>query len=300
MDIVTARRFYAEEIRAVGDISSDRLIQAFATIGREHFLGPGPWSIVRPSGGYRTSPDADPKHLYHNVLVAIDPKRDLNNGHPSSLAQWLDSLALSEGEAVFHVGGGVGYYSAIIAHVVGAAGRVLSIESDEALAKRARENLSSMTNVEVVCGDGTQYDPGSLDAIFVNAGVTHPTELWLDRLSLGGRLLCPITISRPLNSNDDNCGTSGLMLLVVRHRAESYAAKFISPVNIFACMGGRDLSMNEKLISSLRDNKSQLVRSLRRDAHHPSDTCWLHIDGLCLSKESPRSAPPTPQESEAR
>jgi protein-L-isoaspartate(D-aspartate) O-methyltransferase len=297
MDTVDIRRFYAEEIRAVGNICSDRLIQAFATVEREHFLGPGPWSIVRPSGGYRMSPDPDPKHLYHNVLVAIDPNRDLNNGHPSSLAIWLDSLALCEGMRVFHIGGGVGYYSAIIAHVIGDAGRVLSIELDEVLAKSARENLSSMRNVEVVCGDGTQYDPGLVDAIFVNAGITHPTELWLDRLSLGGRLLCPITISRPLNNTDDNCGTSGLMLLVVRHSAEIYAARFISPVNIFPCVGGRDLSMNERLINSLGENTSQHVKSLRRDAHHPNDTCWLHMDGLCLSKDPPQSARLSPQES---
>ncbi len=32
--------------------------------------------------GPRKTPDADPRHLYHNVSVAIDPARQLFNGAP--------------------------------------------------------------------------------------------------------------------------------------------------------------------------------------------------------------------------
>ena len=44
------RRFYAEEIAAVAGLRSQVLIKAFATVPREHFLGPGPWKL----GGLET------------------------------------------------------------------------------------------------------------------------------------------------------------------------------------------------------------------------------------------------------
>src|SRR5947209_9117403 len=125
MELEDARRFYAEEVRAVANLQNEALADAFARVRREDFLGPGPWQIVTPdswqgmtqSGStnqnsvYRTTPDADPRHLYHNVLVAIDAARGLNNGQPGSLAAWLDALELRRGASVLHVGCGVGYYT---------------------------------------------------------------------------------------------------------------------------------------------------------------------------------------------
>lgn len=48
------RRFYAEELRAVAGIRSDALVEAFATVPREAFLGPGPWQVLSiPHGAPR-------------------------------------------------------------------------------------------------------------------------------------------------------------------------------------------------------------------------------------------------------
>ena len=97
------RSFYAEEVRAVANLQNEALAEAFARVRREDYLGAGPWQIATPDSwqgmtqgsaaceGYRTTPDADPRHLYHNVLVAIDAARRLNNGQPASLAVWLDA-----------------------------------------------------------------------------------------------------------------------------------------------------------------------------------------------------------------
>ncbi|HBZ70074.1 MAG TPA: hypothetical protein DEP35_10195, partial [Deltaproteobacteria bacterium] len=48
----------------------------------------------------------------------------LNNGHPTTLARFLDFLAIRAGDRVLHVGCGVGYYTAIIAEIVGPYGHV--------------------------------------------------------------------------------------------------------------------------------------------------------------------------------
>lgn len=169
-----ARRAYAEEIRAVADIRCDALIEAVARVPREAFLGPGPWLVFRPptmpsfddgpmQSNYRPTPDADPRRLYHNILIGIDPQRGLNNGQPRAVISWLDMLDPRPGERMLHVGCGVGYYSAVIAEAVGPTGAVLAVEYDPALAARSRDNLAPWPNVRVVEGDGATVDVGEYD-----------------------------------------------------------------------------------------------------------------------------------------
>ena len=93
-DLRLARRRFAEEIQQQGHIKSAGLIEGLATVPRENFVGPGPWKIMR-AGGYQLTPDDNPRHLYDNVLVALDERRMLNNGEPQALLSFLDSLTLS-------------------------------------------------------------------------------------------------------------------------------------------------------------------------------------------------------------
>ena len=84
MDIETIRMAFAEELRFVAHVRSDKVIQAFATVPRERFLGDRPWQVadLAGDGGYWTVPGDDAGAAYHNVLFAIDADRGLNNGHP--------------------------------------------------------------------------------------------------------------------------------------------------------------------------------------------------------------------------
>jgi protein-L-isoaspartate(D-aspartate) O-methyltransferase len=225
------------------------------------------------------------------VLVAIDASRVLNNGQPSGLAGWFDTLGLRNGERVVHVGCGTGYYTAVLAEIVGQTGRVVAIEIDAELAHRARENLAYLEHVQVYEGDGGELDPGAADAIFVNAGATHPRSIWTDSLRSGGRLLLPITISH----NTTGIGSGGMFLIT--RQGGRFAAELVSPVGIFPCLGSRDSHLNEQL-SRRRGPATpggllawRAVRSLRREPHEPDDTCWLHTQEGCLSTLS--SVPPS-------
>src|SRR2546426_4130470 len=200
MTLEECRQFYAEEVRLAASVRSPALIEAFARVPRERYLGPGPWKIASPDmrmGGvtYIATEDADPRRIHHNVVVALDASRHLTNGQPGTLACWIDTLDLRPGEKVFHLGCGVGYYTAIIAEVVGATGQVVGSEVDPALAARAKENLAAYPNVDVHTGDGAQFDPGFRDAMLINAGVTHPHPAWLARLRDGGRMILPLTVA---------------------------------------------------------------------------------------------------------
>jgi protein-L-isoaspartate(D-aspartate) O-methyltransferase len=278
-DLQTLRAYYAEELRAVANLQSEDLVRAFAKVPREHFLGPGPWQVKSPGfEGYWETKDADPRQLYHNILIAIDASRQLNNGHPSFLASLIDRLEVKPIDHVVHVGCGTGYYTAIMAEVVGSEGHVAAIEVDTQLASRARGNLNDFPNVEVIEGDGGQIDAGPTDAILVNAGVTHPRAIWLDSLRPAGRLILPLTVT-----SDTDPGGAGRILKVTR-QPEGFTASFISGVGIFSCVGGRDTELNQRLKEAFDRDDWKSVQSLRREPHEPADSCWLHNENFCLSK----------------
>src|SRR5262249_62421972 len=115
--LAKVRREYAEKIRAIAGLHSGALARAFAAVAREASVGPGPWQILGLPDvtRYETTPDADARRLYDNVLVALDADRNLNNGEPATLARWLDALELAPGDRFLHIGCGVGYYTAIAA-----------------------------------------------------------------------------------------------------------------------------------------------------------------------------------------
>jgi protein-L-isoaspartate(D-aspartate) O-methyltransferase len=92
--VEAARLSYAEELRFTAHIRSTAVVAAFATVPRERFVGAGPWRIRSPMDivEYWTTADADPRAGYHDVLIALDEARGINNGQPSLWALLLDHL----------------------------------------------------------------------------------------------------------------------------------------------------------------------------------------------------------------
>lgn len=273
------RASFANDLRKISSLRSEALVRAFATVHREDYLGRGPWRVIEgsPLSGYRTTADADPGHLYANILVAIDESRQLNNGQPSGLAAWLDALDIAAGDRMLHVGCGVGYYTAIIAEVVGAAGAVTAIELDPELAKRSTANLAGYDWVSVHCADGSSFDPGPQDVIFVNAGATDPQPIWLNSLADAGRMLFPMTVAI------DERGMGGGHMLRLEYHKGNFDAKFVSPVGIYPCFGGRDSTGDAALREAFGRGGQDAVRSLRTDIHDVHPSCWLHRPDYCLS-----------------
>jgi len=279
------RAFYAQEIRFAASVVTPGLVEAYARVAREKFLGPAPWQISSAEAralsmaGLRESSYVtvdDPRDLYHNVVVALDRAKEINNGQPSALASWIDALALQPGDRAFHLGCGVGYYTAIIAEVVGPSGSVVALELQSDLAARAKENLASYANVTVHQGDGAAFDPGPCDAMFVNCGVTHPQAIWLERLRHRGRLVVPFTMA--VNPQMGQ----GVMTKILREQS-GYSAAMVTPTGIFSGGGLRDPALEPLMKKALTTGGLLKLKSVRRDAHEPTDTCVLHAAEVCLS-----------------
>lgn len=281
-DLATQRRSFAEEIRQAGRLRTPALVEALATVPREQFLPPGPWRVQgeRDFAGPRETPDADPGHVCQNVSIAIDPNRMLFNGAPGAVAPLIDALALRAGNRVLHVGTGLGYYTALIAHCVGAEGRVRAIEVDETLADGAAANLTSWPWVAVEHGDGRETRGETYDAILISAGVTHPHETWLRALTPGGRLVLPLTFTM---EEMGPLGKGISILLSKTDRADSLDARVLGMTMIYSAEGLRDEGVNDRLRNAFLQGGPPALQSLQLDRHEPTDACWLHEDGFCLS-----------------
>jgi hypothetical protein len=54
-------------------------------------------------------------------------------------------------------------------------------------------------------------------------------------------------------------------------------------VAIYSALGLRDDAVNASLGLALQKHPFPPLQHLRRDAHAPSASCWLHVPGACLS-----------------
>jgi protein-L-isoaspartate(D-aspartate) O-methyltransferase len=285
-ELVVLRRAYARQVTFLGNGRNAALEQAFADVRREDYLGAGPWPILRWMGGYEPTPDADPSWLYADVLVGLVPIRGLNNGQPSGHARWIAAAAPTTGEHVVHVGAGVGYYSAIMAHMVGATGALTAIEFDPALAARAASNLAHLPNATVLQGDGSLTPFAPADVIYVNAGASKPADAWLDGLKDGGRLILPLTTkmnsSEPFNSSRP----SGAVFRITR-RGSDFDADFISAIAVFPCEGVRDDASERALAAAFENGGFRDVKHLRRTDDVRDEECWVKAPGWSLTYEYP-------------
>jgi protein-L-isoaspartate(D-aspartate) O-methyltransferase len=216
--------------------------------------------------------------VYHDILIALDETRAINNGQPSLWAFLFDHVQIKPDEAILHLGCGTGYYTAIAAELTGTAGGVVAVGVDLTLAERARAALSNWHQVEVRNIDGAQslFDP--VDVIIVSAGATHPVPSWLRALRPGGRLLFPMTSPQR---------GPGAMLLVTHHHIGTFAARFLCRAGFIDFQGARDLKIGGRLAAALIRDRGALVQSLRHDAHEEDATCWLHEREWCLSLLDP-------------
>ncbi|WP_158240453.1 protein-L-isoaspartate O-methyltransferase family protein [Telmatospirillum siberiense] len=269
------RAAYMAELVVHGGLRSPSLLRAFAAVPRERFLPPGPWIVEAADGGFYATEDCDPGRILHAVGVAIDTSRDLVSANPARIARMIEAAGIVPGETVLHVGAGLGYFSAVMAELVGPAGRVIAAEIDPDLAALARSNLASRGNVEMT-GDALACSPPPLDVVFVSAGITVVPKPWTDALVVGGRMILPLTGS--LNG--------GFLFRFEKMSADWIDVRAQSFVRYYPCIGTRDDAAVAAVDKAIADPRGPSVRGLRLDRHDPDPDCWLHGDGWCLTTRS--------------
>lgn len=250
----TYRFEYAEQIARLTELRDRRIEQAFATVPRENFLPPPPWTTISSGISVTTH---DIAGIYDNVLVAIDRERGINNGEPALHAAWLDVVSPQPGETVVHVGAGTGYYTAILAHLVEPGGHVEAYEYEADLAEAAAQNLRGYPNVTVHAGSAFGRKLPPADVIYVNAGVMAPDAEWLKALNVGGRLIFPWQPHKGW----------GPAVLVTR-QPNGFSAKPLMTVGFISCSGTRERPVLTHLPS---EADLAAVRSIWLRSEYPPD-----------------------------
>ena len=291
-------------------------------------LAPVPW-MIQTSGAESFTESADPRNVYRDALIVLDAAKRLNNGQPSLWAFHLSLLDVHPGDHILHLGCGAGYYTAILAELVGPNGKVIAVEIDEALAARARIALEPWPQVTVIHADGAQgpFDPA--DVIVVSAGATHPLPAWLAALKPEGKLLFPLTSTRGPGTSPTSpakaptflrrCSAALSSLSISRGRANPpsvtnwpatlkrdhgaacalFAAKLTKKTNPAGCTATAGASRAARPSSNLRSlniccSHARLARLLA------ASTAPAPATSPCASADSPQSPPACPPPQSAR
>ncbi len=237
---------------------------------RHEFVEPGPWRFAED--GPPTS-SADPALLYQDLALGLAPERGIPTGLPSLHARCLDACALRSGEHVVQVGVGAGYFTAILAELVGPSGTVHGYELDALLAATARRKLASWPQVTVHGRSAVDAVHDPIDVIYACAGAQQIPGAWLRALRPAGRLSVPLTPG----------DAEGAVLLVTRGEGERYEARFVTAARFVPCFGATDPEAAERLRRAFAGGDRATVRSLRVAPEHPDSSCWFAGDGWWLS-----------------
>jgi len=197
-------------IREAAPETSERVLAAFRAVPRHVFVSEVHVDI--PDGGSKTLV-CDPRSpskgaldfVYQDAalrqwrLCADGETRLSMNSLPSMTAQALTALEIEDGHRVLEVGAGTGYAAALLGHLVGHSGAVVSMEIVPEFAAAAQRTIAELglDQVRLTEGDGALgYPSGApFDRIMASVSLSQVRRAWLDQLRPQGKILLPLRLT---------------------------------------------------------------------------------------------------------
>jgi protein-L-isoaspartate(D-aspartate) O-methyltransferase len=172
-----------------------------ALVRRQAIKGPRVEAAFRAIPRHLFLPDVPLAEAYRNEAIPTklaDGEAISSSSQPEMMAIMLEQLALEPGLRVLEIGAGTGYNAALMAHIVGETGAVVTMDVDADLVNGARAHLAAagLERVRVVLGDGgLGYPDGApYDRIILTVGAWDIAPAWAAELRPEGRLVLPLTV----------------------------------------------------------------------------------------------------------
>src|ERR1700728_3862055 len=166
-----ARTRLVDELRASGRLASAPVEAAFRAVPR-HVCVPEPAPVSQ---------------AYQDEAFVIKTDEGglpaSSSSQPAIMAIMLEQLGVAAGPRALAIGTGTGYNAALMSHLVGPWGSVITVDIDPDLSDRARAHLvaAGYPDVVVICGDGgfgaREFAP--YDRIIVTAGASDLAPEWV-------------------------------------------------------------------------------------------------------------------------
>lgn len=168
-----------QELKQDGVLRSPRIEGALRVAPREFFVP----SVLR-------------ERAYEDEALPIGYGQTISQPH--TVVFMLELLAADEGDAVLEAGSGSGWQTALLAHMVGAAGRVHAFEIVPELCAWGAENIARFpildARVTRYCRSATPGLPelsGRIDRVIAAAEADPAPAAWREQLKVGGMLVYP-------------------------------------------------------------------------------------------------------------
>ncbi|HAJ63570.1 MAG TPA: hypothetical protein DCP31_33655, partial [Cyanobacteria bacterium UBA8543] len=138
--------------------------------------------------------------VMNDYVLEPDGQPIPQSSSPTVIAAALRLLEVPPGARVLEVGTGSGYSTALLAHLVGSLGFVVSLDVDSNLVKRANSLLAkdNLAHVKAIAADGRDgySTEAPFDRIIVWATADILPLTWIEQLSPDGLIVVPVRLRR--------------------------------------------------------------------------------------------------------
>lgn len=180
-----------EQLKNQGVLKSPHVEDAFRSVLRHYFL-----------------PGVPLQEVYADKAISAKQNEKgqwiSSSSQPAIMAIMLEQLDLQPGHKVLEIGTGPGYNAALMAHIAGETGQVVTVEIDQDLTDAAREHLNAtgFAQVQAVCADGGYGYPDAApyDRIILTVGAPDITPNWWNQLKPYGRIVLPLVLRGSMKS----------------------------------------------------------------------------------------------------